>query len=382
MESELDKINPKIRQYIIDDILPKYRQLKGHTNSHITDVINRSLKIAKDLDDINLDMVYVIAAYHDLGRLIDNETHHLESAKMLRADNFLKTIFSDEEINIMAEAVEDHRASLKRDPRSLYGKIVSSADRSCDVTEILIRAYDYNKTLHPDFSEAETIESVRVTLRGKYIPGAYGDKKMYFRTPEYDAFLRKVDEITATPEGFYKVQTEFNRKRFKDKKIVIFGASRKGYEIAKQRFSKDHQVFKVDPDTISETKNLYHELIDNNTPIMVFGPVGSNIIPIGTEVFITKSHLIDSDSFTEELDKPNLPNAPETGVPCYTSKTFVTETNIKEPVVFDKVLAYLIQDGFNIVSSWRIVSDNLSKEEFKKFVKQHWCILDFILIIW
>ena len=214
METDLNRINPKVRRYIGNEILPKYQALKGHTDTHISDVIKRSLKIARELEDINLDMVYVIASYHDLGRLVDNETHHLESGKMLRADETLKLFFTPEEIEIMAEAVEDHRASLKRDQRSIYGKIVSSADRSCDIDEILIRAYDYNKTLHPEFNEEQTIENIRLVLRGKYIPGAYGDKKMYFRTPEYDAFLKKVDEITSTPEGFYKIQTEFNKKRF------------------------------------------------------------------------------------------------------------------------------------------------------------------------
>ena len=214
MESSLKKINPAIRRYIGNEILPQYQQLKGHTNIHITDVIRRSLKIAENLDNINLDMVYVIAAYHDLGRLVDNETHHLESAKMLRADQTLKTFFSPVEIKTMAEAVEDHRASLPHDPRNLYGKIVSSADRSCDITEILIRAYDYNKTLHPDFTEEETIENIRLVLRGKYIPGAYGAKKMYFKNPEFDEFLKQVDDITSTPEKFYQIQTEFNRHRF------------------------------------------------------------------------------------------------------------------------------------------------------------------------
>ncbi len=214
MESELKKINPKVYSYIGNEILPKYKTLKGHTGSHISDVIERSLKIAQDLDGININMVYVVAAYHDLGRLVDIETHHLESAKMLRADKTLREFFSESEIEIMAEAVEDHRASMKGDPRSLYGRIVSSADRSCDIDEILARAYDYNRALHPDYSEAEAIEDVRLVLRGKYIPGAYGDKKMYFRTPEYDVFLKKVDEITADSEKFYKIQTEFNEKRF------------------------------------------------------------------------------------------------------------------------------------------------------------------------
>ena len=102
MESDLKKVNPKVRRYIGNEILLKYHQLKGHTDSHISDVIYRSLKIAKSLEGVNVDMVYVIAAYHDLGRLVDNETHHLESAKMLRADESLKDFFTNEEIEIMA----------------------------------------------------------------------------------------------------------------------------------------------------------------------------------------------------------------------------------------------------------------------------------------
>ncbi len=213
------EISPEVKRYIGNEVLPRYKELKGHSDSHITDVIKRSLMITQDLDDINIDMVYVIAAYHDLGRLIDNETHHLESGKMLRADETLKNFFNEDEIETMAEAVEDHRASLKGDPRSIYGRIVSSADRSCDVDEVLTRAYDYQSLLHPDRSEREKIEIIRAVLREKYIPGAYGAKKMYFPNPEYETFLKKIDDITATPERFYKVQTEFNRKRFGTKPV-------------------------------------------------------------------------------------------------------------------------------------------------------------------
>lgn len=68
---------------------------------------------------MNIDMVYIIAAYHDLGRLVDNETHNIESGKMVREDKFLRENFSAEEVETMAEAVEDHRASLGHEPRSI-----------------------------------------------------------------------------------------------------------------------------------------------------------------------------------------------------------------------------------------------------------------------
>lgn len=203
-----------IVSYIETNIIPKYEKLKGHTLGHIKQVIERSMKFAEQAPEVNLNMVYIIAAYHDLGRLVDNESHNIESAKMLRADEFLKKYFSDEEIETMAEAVEDHRASLGREPRSIYGKIVSSADRNPNVESMLERAYDYNKLLHPDYGEDELIEDVRIHLREKYAPDGYAAKTMYFKDDSFEKMLKEVEEITRTPEKYNKIQKEFNKKRF------------------------------------------------------------------------------------------------------------------------------------------------------------------------
>lgn len=208
------RICPKVKSYIEQEILPRYKKMPGHSLDHIQNVIERSLRIASTLEDIDIDMVYVIAAYHDLGREVDNETHNIWSGRMLREDEQLKKLFMPEEIEIMAQAVEDHRASLKLpEPRSIYGKIVSSADRSFDLNEILARAYDYNKTLHPDYTEDEIIEAVRKILRRKYAPGGYASKRIYYLKEEFQKFQRQVDELTSDPEKFKKTQTEFNRAR-------------------------------------------------------------------------------------------------------------------------------------------------------------------------
>jgi len=212
--SSVEQISAKVRKYIETRILPQYEKLSGHAGGHIEQVIDRSLEFAKQAPGVNLDMVYIIAAYHDLGRLIDNETHNIESAKMMRADKFLLENFTAEEVETMVEAVEDHRASLGHEPRSIYGKIVSSADRNPTVESMLERAYDYNKLLHPDYSEDEIIEDVRVHIREKYSPDGYAAKTMYFKDPSFEKMLVKVEEITRTPESFAKVQKEFNRKRF------------------------------------------------------------------------------------------------------------------------------------------------------------------------
>lgn len=213
-KSKTQKVNSKIQNYIESEILPKYSSIGGHTDAHIRQVIDRSLNFHKQAPELNIDMVYVIAAYHDLGRTIDQETHNFESAKLLRKDNFLRTYFSEKQINIMAEAVEDHRSTLGHEPRSIYGKLVSSADRNTNVDTMLSRIYDYTKHIHPEISEDEVIERSRLHLRKKYSPDGYAANTMYFNDPNFAGALIKVEEITRTPEKFAKIMRENNNKRF------------------------------------------------------------------------------------------------------------------------------------------------------------------------
>lgn len=211
----MDQVSKHIIEYIETEILPQYNSIGGHTDKHIRQVIERSLNFFEQAPELNIDMVYIIAAYHDLGRLIDNETHNLESAKLLRKDKFIKEHFTDEEINIMAEAVEDHRASLGREPRSIYGKLISSADRNTSLEETLSRSFDYTSHINPDMTEDELIETARKHLRKKYSPDGYAAKTMYFEDPNFTLFLNKTEKITRDPETFAKTMREHNKKRGK-----------------------------------------------------------------------------------------------------------------------------------------------------------------------
>ena len=213
----MKKVNAEIRKYIEAEILPKYAGLGGHTDDHIQQVIERSMRFAKQVPEINIDMAYVIAAYHDLGRLVDNETHNIESAKMMRKDEFLKTHFSADEIEIMADAVEDHRASLGREPRSIYGKLVSSADRNSDVDEMKSQVFDYTKHLHPEMTEDEIIEEARIHLRKKYSPNGYAARTMYFDDPDFTGALTEVEKITRDFETFAEAIRENNARRMTEK---------------------------------------------------------------------------------------------------------------------------------------------------------------------
>lgn len=210
-------IDPEIINYIETNILPKYGSIGGHTDEHIRQVIERSLVFYKQKPELNVNMIYVIAAYHDLGRLINNETHHIESAKMLRADEFLNKYFTVDEVRTMAEAVEDHRASLGHEPRSIYGKLVSSADRNTSIEMMLSRVFDYTKHLHPEMTENEIIEEARVHLRRKYSPDGYAAKTMYFDDPAFENVLTETERITRDAEEFRRVMKEHNKQRNKNK---------------------------------------------------------------------------------------------------------------------------------------------------------------------
>lgn len=154
-------------------ILPRYNAFgESHGLRHVNRVIKNSLKLA-NVTGANIDMVYVIAAYHDLGMEGPRAIHHITSGKILLADARLKRWFSAEQIKIMKEAVEDHRASSSRQPRSLYGRIVAEADRDIDVHEIFLRAIQYGKENYPEKDLQEQWERFAHHMEEKYSNNGY-----------------------------------------------------------------------------------------------------------------------------------------------------------------------------------------------------------------
>ncbi len=166
-------MNENLKIYIEDNILPQYINYdKAHQCDHIETVIEESLNLA-DHFGVDIDMAYAIAAYHDLGISEGRETHHLTSAKRLLADKELTKWFSDEQLKVMAEAIEDHRASSKHEPRSIYGKIVAEADRNIDTEIVLRRIIQYGISHFPELNKEEQYTRMLGHLHEKYAEGGY-----------------------------------------------------------------------------------------------------------------------------------------------------------------------------------------------------------------
>lgn len=126
-------LNNELKMYIENNKFPKYeRNEKGHQIDHINYVINICLELCRN-KDIDINMLYTFAAYHDIGYYIDYKNHEIISAQIMYEDKNLKNFFSEQQLKIMKGAIEDHRVSLNRRPRSIYGELISSADRNIDV---------------------------------------------------------------------------------------------------------------------------------------------------------------------------------------------------------------------------------------------------------
>ena len=160
-------------EFIETKILPKYAEFdRAHNLEHVTRVIRRSLDLVK-ITGADINMVYTIAAYHDVGMSGPRAIHHITGGKILAADARLKKWFSAEQIKIMKEAIEDHRASASRAPRSLYGKIIAEADRDIDVNTVIRRTIQYGLSNYPELDKEGHWNRFMEHMNSKYSTNGY-----------------------------------------------------------------------------------------------------------------------------------------------------------------------------------------------------------------
>lgn len=196
-------IDPNLEKYVKTEILPRYDKCDpGHRVDHVMYVLRRAETFADQIVGIDRDVLYAAVCFHDLGCAVDRETHEVISAEMLRSDVPIKAFLSPEQIELAAQAIEDHRGSSKRKPRSDYGRILSSADRSTDLTDALRRAWQFREK---DIAEGRlewAVDDAYEHIDRKYGKDGYAKTAMYFDDPEYEAMLDEAEKITRNRESF------------------------------------------------------------------------------------------------------------------------------------------------------------------------------------
>jgi len=185
-------------EFIETQILPKYAEFdRAHNMEHVTRVIRSSLDLVK-ITGADINMVYTIAAYHDLGMAGHRADHHIRGGKILEKDARLKKWFSLEQIKIMKEAVEDHRASASRAPRSIYGKIVAEADRDISTDVVVRRTVQFGLDNYPDLDREQQWQRFYEHMQNKYSVSGY--IRLWVPNSPNERKLNELRQLIAQPQ--------------------------------------------------------------------------------------------------------------------------------------------------------------------------------------
>lgn len=164
----------EIKTFVEQEIIPRYDNFDaGHGRDHVQTVISQALMLAQYYPETDKRIVLVAAAYHDLGLAFGRDEHHTHSARIVREDERLRQWFSAEEIDVIADAAEDHRASSDHEPRTIYGRIIAEADRVIDSETIVRRALQYGMKRHPGLDREGQYIRLMDHMREKYDYGGY-----------------------------------------------------------------------------------------------------------------------------------------------------------------------------------------------------------------
>ena len=199
-------VNPTLIDYIEQEILPRYDHFDAaHQLNHAEEVIERSMALAQHYD-VNENMVYAIAAYHDTGLCEGRDTHHLVSGRIIREDQTLRDWFDETQIETMAQAAEDHRASSGHEPRSIYGKIVAEADRLITPEKVIRRTIQFGLDHYPELDKKGQYQRFKAHLLEKYSDTGY----LCLWIPESDNAVR-LEELRKIIRDESKMQEAFEQ---------------------------------------------------------------------------------------------------------------------------------------------------------------------------
>lgn len=196
-------MNPELEAYIEAEIIPRYRGFdKAHREDHVRNVIAQALNLARHYD-VDPDMVYAAAAYHDTGLAVDRATHHLESGRIIRADRRLLRWLTPLQMETVAQAAEDHRASSKTAPRSIYGRLIAEADRFIEPMTIVRRTIQFGLDHYPELDTEGHWERTWEHLREKYGDGGY--LQLWIPESPNAARLEELRKLIRNPESLRSV---------------------------------------------------------------------------------------------------------------------------------------------------------------------------------
>jgi len=216
LEYYTKNVRQDLKEYISEYIFPEYEKNDGgHNIAHILEVIRRSFAL-NDTFKLGLDdnMIYTIASFHDLGKYEDHSVHHLIAARNFMNDKGMDKFFTTLQKQIIKEAIEDHRSSKEDEPRSVYGKLISSADRNTRIEIVFIRSFFVGKERMPDTNIEEYLDYTIERLSKKYDED--NPENMFFEDETYKVFIHDMRDLLRKTEEFKNRYCEVNHIMSRD----------------------------------------------------------------------------------------------------------------------------------------------------------------------
>ncbi len=212
-------VNPELKKYIENKVFPEYEKNdQGHGILHIKEVIRRGFALNSTLKlGLDENMIYAITACHDVGKYIDYENHNLIAAKIFIENEDMKSFFTDEQREIIKEAIEDHRSSLEDTPRSIYGKLVSSADRNTRIEIVFIRSFFVGKWRTPDENVEDFLDFTFKRLTKRY--SKEKPENMFLEDETYKTFLQDMRNLLKDEVKFKNRYCEVNHIKSRQNKL-------------------------------------------------------------------------------------------------------------------------------------------------------------------
>ncbi len=212
-------VNKDLVEYVKTSIFPKYElNDKGHGIIHIIEVIRRSFELNENLKlNLNKDMIFAIAAYHDLGKYINSDIHEKIAANMFIKDENMKKFFTVEQRKTIKEAIEDHRSSKEDNPRTKYGELISSADRNTRIEIVFIRSFFVGQERTPDINVEDYLDYTYKRLSKRY--SVEEPENMFLEDDTYRQFLKDMRNLLKDEEKFKKLYCEINHIKSRTNKI-------------------------------------------------------------------------------------------------------------------------------------------------------------------
>lgn len=204
-------MSDELHRYVYDELVPRYASFdQAHREDHALTVISQAMSLADGLScwlsenpdagdiwrvPVDKDVLLVAAACHDLGLVNGRERHHLDSGIIIRADRRLRQWFDESQIELIAQAAEDHRASGRSAPRSIYGMLVAEADRVIEGDTIIRRTIQYGLKNYPDLDREGHVLRAIGHLKEKYGRGGY--LKLWIPWSDNAVRLSRLQDIIA-----------------------------------------------------------------------------------------------------------------------------------------------------------------------------------------